>query len=123
VGAQRRVRTKPAWAGGVAATCERQTGELPETLSGCEAVSNLSGEPILGGRWTLQRRHVITASRLATTAQIVAAIEQAFSRPRVLISVRRATAENVARPSNRLFSTRGRVTSALADADRGMAPE
>jgi uncharacterized protein len=62
-------------------------GELRETLSGCEAVINLTGEPILGGRWTLQRRRVITASRLATTAQIVAAIEQAFSRPRVLISV------------------------------------
>lgn len=61
-------------------------GELRETLGGCEAVINLVGEPILGGRWDLRRRRAITESRLATTARIVAAIDEASPRPRVLIS-------------------------------------
>jgi uncharacterized protein len=60
--------------------------ELRETLSMCEAVINLVGEPILGGRWNLRRRRAITESRLATTARIVAAIDEASPRPRVLIS-------------------------------------
>jgi uncharacterized protein len=61
-------------------------GELRETLGGCEAIINLAGEPILGGRWNLRRRRTITESRLATTARIVAAINEASPRPRVLIS-------------------------------------
>jgi len=61
-------------------------GELRETLGGCDAVINLAGEPILGGRWNLRRRRAIIESRLATTAQIVAAINKASPRPRVLIS-------------------------------------
>jgi uncharacterized protein len=71
------VRLLPANAG---------AGELRETLGGCEAIINLAGEPILGGRWNLGRRRTITESRLATTARIVAAINEASPRPRVLIS-------------------------------------
>ena len=59
---------------------------LIAALSGCDAVVNLSGEPLLGGRWTPKRRAVLHASRIGVTSQLVSAIEAANPRPRVLVS-------------------------------------
>jgi uncharacterized protein len=59
---------------------------LTAALSQCDAVINLAGEPLLGKRWTPERRHVLRASRIDVTAQLVAAIEAASPRPRVLVS-------------------------------------
>jgi uncharacterized protein (TIGR01777 family) len=66
------------------------SGEGPEPLSAeiaqADAVVNLAGEPVLGGRWTAQRRQELWQSRVGLTAAIAAAIEKAPSRPAVLIS-------------------------------------
>jgi hypothetical protein len=59
---------------------------LVAALSGCDAIVNLAGEPILGGRWTSKRRAALRHSRVDATEQIVAAIEAAGPRPRVLVS-------------------------------------
>ena len=59
---------------------------LVTALSRCDAVVNLAGEPLLGGRWTEARRAVLRASRIDTTEQLVSAMEAASPRPRVLVS-------------------------------------
>jgi uncharacterized protein (TIGR01777 family) len=59
---------------------------LVTALSSCDAVVNLAGEPLLGGRWTAKRRDVLRASRIDVTEQLVTAIESAKPRPRVLVS-------------------------------------
>jgi uncharacterized protein len=59
---------------------------LIRVLERCDAVVNLAGEPIMGGRWTAARRTVLANSRVQTTEQLVAAIAVASPRPRVLIS-------------------------------------
>ena len=59
---------------------------LVAALSHCDAVVNLTGETILGRRWTPARRAVLRASRIDVTAQLVNAIEAASARPRVLVS-------------------------------------
>src|SRR5438132_11730748 len=55
---------------------------LVTALSGCDAVINLAGEPLLGARWTEKRRAVLRASRIGVTEQLVTAIEAAHPRPR-----------------------------------------
>ena len=59
---------------------------LVAALSDCEAVINLAGEPLLGARWTETRRAILRSSRIDVTSQLVAAIEAAKPRPRVLVS-------------------------------------
>jgi NAD dependent epimerase/dehydratase family enzyme len=49
-------------------------------------VVNLAGEPLMGGRWTAARRAVLEGSRIAVTEQLVRAMAEAKSRPRVFIS-------------------------------------
>src|SRR6266550_9221832 len=56
---------------------------LVAALSGCDAVINLAGEPILGARWTQKRRAILRSSRVGLTEQLVTAIEAANPRPRV----------------------------------------
>src|SRR5882672_11281043 len=48
---------------------------LVSALSRCDAVVNLAGEPLLGGRWTAARRGVLRESRVGATGQLVDAIE------------------------------------------------
>jgi hypothetical protein len=55
---------------------------MPET----DAVVNLAGESIAGGRWTDERKAAIRASRVEGTHAIVDAIAAASSRPKVLVS-------------------------------------
>jgi uncharacterized protein (TIGR01777 family) len=55
-------------------------------LDGIDAVINLSGENIAGGRWTAARRDLIRSSRVAATRTLVEAIAQAARPPTILIS-------------------------------------
>jgi uncharacterized protein (TIGR01777 family) len=59
---------------------------LARALDECDAVVNLAGESIMGGRWTAARREVLRRSRIATTELVVGALAAAQPRPRVLVS-------------------------------------
>jgi len=62
------------------------TPALREALERSDAVVNLAGEAILGGRWTEARRRVLVESRVHLTKQLVGAIAEARPRPHTLIS-------------------------------------
>jgi len=59
---------------------------LREALERSDAVVNLAGESIMGGRWTEARRRVLVESRVQLTKQLVSAIAEARPRPKALIS-------------------------------------
>ncbi len=58
---------------------------LSEALQGCEAVINLAGESV-AGRWTDAKKRSIRESRIEGTRNLVSALSQISSRPKVLIS-------------------------------------
>ncbi len=55
-------------------------------LEGVEAIFNLAGESVAGGRWTAQRKKRIRRSRVEGTRNLVRAIESLKQRPRALVS-------------------------------------
>lgn len=59
---------------------------LTSALEQCDAVINLAGEPILGGRWTAARRESLRDSRVGFTENLVRALAASRRRPRVLVS-------------------------------------
>jgi uncharacterized protein (TIGR01777 family) len=61
--------------------------ELPllQAFEGCDAVINLAGESI-AGRWTAPKKQLIRDSRVQGTKNLVNALAQLSSRPKVLIS-------------------------------------
>jgi len=59
---------------------------LAGALGRVDAVVNLAGEPLIGKRWTPQRRRVLEESRVGVTTDLVRAIAAATPRPRVLVS-------------------------------------
>ncbi|ELS04896.1 TIGR01777 family protein [Xenococcus sp. PCC 7305] len=63
----------------------KESGEWQESISGCDAVINLAGEPI-AERWTTQLKQEILESRQLGTRKIVEAIAKAAVKPQVLIS-------------------------------------
>lgn len=63
-----------------------ESGIWQEAIAGCDAVVNLTGEPIGEGRWTTERKQEIINSRQLTTQKIVEAIGKANPRPQVLIN-------------------------------------
>lgn len=66
---------------------EPEAGPPPaEALEGVEAVFNLAGESVAGGRWTAKRKARIRASRVIGTRHLVAGIQSQGQRPRVLVS-------------------------------------
>jgi uncharacterized protein len=62
------------------------TGELGGAGVGPDAVVNLAGASIAGGRWTTQRKAVLRASRIETTRALVEALAKMNVRPSVLVS-------------------------------------
>ena len=62
------------------------TAALTAELERCDAVVNLAGEPIVGARWTDERRQTLRESRVGVTARLVEALAAARRRPRVLVS-------------------------------------
>lgn len=67
---------------------EPESGPPPaEALEGVDAVFNLAGESVAGGRWTEQRKERIRRSRIEGTRNLVSAIEAKKKRPRALVSI------------------------------------
>ncbi len=58
---------------------------MAAAVAEADAVVNLAGEPVIGGRWTAKRREVLRASRVGLTEQLVDAMIQ-HPRPRVFVS-------------------------------------
>jgi uncharacterized protein len=51
-----------------------------------DAVINLAGAPVVGGRWTKERKALLRSSRVDTTRGVLNAIAKMDKKPRVLIS-------------------------------------
>jgi uncharacterized protein (TIGR01777 family) len=62
------------------------TGAMGGAAVGADAVVNLAGAPIAGGRWTEERKRLLVASRVETTRALVGALSKMAARPRVLLS-------------------------------------
>jgi len=62
------------------------TGGLGGAGVGADAVVNLAGAFIAGGRWTPERKAVLRSSRVETTRALVKALAKMSARPRVLVS-------------------------------------
>lgn len=62
------------------------TGELGGAAVGAEAVVNLAGAPIAGGRWTRARKSLLRSSRVDSTRALVAALGKMNGKPAVLVS-------------------------------------
>jgi hypothetical protein len=60
--------------------------DLPGALEGADAVINLCGEGIAGGRWTAARRQTLLDSRVGPTGRLVTALGQVARRPPVLVN-------------------------------------
>ncbi len=58
----------------------------PSLLDGVDAVANLAGESIAGGRWTAKRKLEIQESRVLTGRKIVAAMAARSDMPKLLIA-------------------------------------
>ena len=58
----------------------------PAVLDGIDAVVNLAGASIAGGRWTDARKAELRSSRIQTTATLVRAIKAAAAPPATLVS-------------------------------------
>jgi uncharacterized protein (TIGR01777 family) len=62
------------------------TGELGGAAIKADAVVNLSGASIGGGRWTAERKALLRSSRVETTRALVTALAKMNARPRALVS-------------------------------------
>lgn len=62
------------------------SGPWQKALDGADAVVNLAGEPVAGGRWTPARKKAILESRRLSTRAVVAGLSAAAVRPKVLIN-------------------------------------
>ncbi|MEM7592809.1 MAG: TIGR01777 family oxidoreductase [Cyanobacteria bacterium P01_A01_bin.83] len=62
-----------------------ESGNWQQSISGCDAVVNLAGEPI-AERWSPQQKEAIMQSRQLGTRKLVEAIAMAESKPQVLVS-------------------------------------
>ncbi len=61
-------------------------GDWMQKIDGCDAVINLAGSPVAGRRWNERIKQEIVSSRVETTRNVVHAIEQAATPPRVFVS-------------------------------------
>jgi uncharacterized protein len=62
------------------------TGELGGAAVGADAVVNLAGASIAGGRWSAERKALLRSSRIDTTRALVGALAKMNVRPRVIVS-------------------------------------
>ncbi len=68
-------------------TWEPEAGPPPAaSLEGVEAIFNLTGESVAGGRWSKPRKERIRQSRVEGTRNLIRAIEAQTRRPRALVS-------------------------------------
>ncbi len=61
-------------------------GPWMDAVPECEGAINLAGEPIVGARWTEERKQKLIGSRVFGTRNLVEAMGRAGSRTRVLVS-------------------------------------
>jgi uncharacterized protein (TIGR01777 family) len=61
-------------------------GKEREKIEGADAVVNLAGASIAGGRWSEGRKALLRSSRVQTTREIVRALEKLENRPKTLVS-------------------------------------
>jgi uncharacterized protein (TIGR01777 family) len=71
---------------GFAVAWNPATGELGGAAVGADAVVNLAGASIAGGRWSTRRKELLRASRIDTTRALVNALAKMNARPSVLVS-------------------------------------
>lgn len=64
----------------------KNVGPWAERVSAADAIINLAGESIGGGRWTRSRKELIVQSRVNATTALVRALGAASKRPSVLVS-------------------------------------
>ena len=64
----------------------RDPGPWVMAIDGADAVVNLAGESVAGGRWTPERKLALIKSRVDSTRAVVKAIEAAKARPLVLVN-------------------------------------
>lgn len=62
-----------------------ELGQIPH-LPAIDAVINLAGEPIMDGRWSTARKHVLRNSRIDFTRHLLDALSSCSPRPRALIN-------------------------------------
>jgi uncharacterized protein len=65
---------------------ERPFGDAQDKVEGADAVVNLSGASIAGGRWRAERKVLLRSSRVQTTQELVGALEKLRARPKILVS-------------------------------------
>lgn len=84
----RAAESLPRGARGVVWDARDPTGEWSSALRGSDAIVNLAGASIGGGRWTSARKQLLSVSRIAPTEALVRAIAAlpAAERPRSLIN-------------------------------------
>src|SRR5260370_21741000 len=86
----RLVRSGAKSAGGAAGTFDvpwdPETGSLGGAAVSAEAVVNLGGASIAGGRWTNARKKLLRTSRVDATRSLVAALGKMNAKPGVLVS-------------------------------------
>jgi hypothetical protein len=63
-----------------------ETGTLGGAAVGAEAVVNLGGASIVGGRWTNARKRLLRTSRVDATRSLVTALGKMNAKPAVLVS-------------------------------------
>lgn len=59
---------------------------LSRALAECDAIVNLAGDPLFGGRWTAAKKQAMVTSRVDLTRSLVAALRPLPRRPRALVS-------------------------------------
>jgi uncharacterized protein len=79
-------RTEGGAAGAFDVAWSPETGELGGAAVGAEAVVNLGGASIAGGRWTDARKKLLRTSRVDATRALVTALERMNAKPDVLVS-------------------------------------
>jgi uncharacterized protein (TIGR01777 family) len=63
-----------------------EPGAWQERIDGCEAIVHLAGEPLDARRWSAEQKQRLRHSRVAGTANVVAALSRGAARPRVLLT-------------------------------------
>ncbi|MFI5458813.1 MAG: TIGR01777 family oxidoreductase [Isosphaerales bacterium] len=78
-------RERAMWPYQVVAGDPTTAGRWQEAIDGCDAVVNLAGHNIFAKRWNSEIKRTLRDSRVHSAEQLVAAIKQARSRPRVFV--------------------------------------